>query len=186
MESPSPGKPWRGKRARVSYPPWGAASITSASGVAAKALKVGPLSPAQQATASACLNGTNQCVSFTATGARPEYGYVEGVAGTTQALALCETPALIAMRVRDMNGNPMAGASVALSQAVYAWAPPWPPHGRCSQPQLIANQTAAALSGLDGTVTFAPATIPGVATNVVGIAATGNASTLKIAVEQHP
>lgn len=167
-------------------PPLGAAVITSASGVAAKALQVGPLAPAQQATASACLNGTNQCVSFTATGARPEYGYVEGVAGTTQSLALAGTPAQIAMRVRDMNGNPMAGATVTLSQSVYAWAPPCPPHGRCARPQLLTNQTAAALSGLDGAVTFIPATIPGVATNVVGIASTGNASTLKIAVEQHP
>jgi hypothetical protein len=167
-------------------PPLGATEVTSASGVAAKVLQVGPLGPAQQATASACLNGTNQCVSFTATGARPEYGYVEGVAGTTQSLALAGTPAQIAMRVRDMNGNPMAGATVTLSQAVYAWAPPCPPHGRCAQPQLLTNQTAAALSGLDGTVTFIPATIPGVATNVTGIAATGNTSTLRIAVEQHP
>ena len=67
----------------------------------------------------------------------------------------------------------MAGATVTLAQAVYAWAPPCPPHGRCAQAQLLANQTATAVSGIDGTVTFSPASLSGTAINVAGIAATG-------------
>ncbi len=162
-----------------------AAVITSATGLAAKVLRVGPLGPGEQATASACLNGTNQCVSFTATGARSEYAYVEAVSGTVQSLDVAGTPEQIALRVRDMNGNPLAAATVTLYQAVYAWAPPCPPHGRCARPQLLLNQTATTRSGLDGAVTFIPASISGVATNMVGVAATGNTSTLNIAVEQH-
>jgi len=42
------------------------------------------------------------------------------------------------------------------------------------------------MSAVDGTVTFTPASIPGVPTTVIGIAATGSTSTLNIAVEQHP
>ena len=167
-------------------PAQGGAVVTSPSGVAAKALQVGPLSEGQQATASACLNGTSQCVNFTATAARQSLAYMEGVSGTLQSLSVTGTPAQITLRVRDTSGNPMAGATVTLYQSVYAWAPPCPPHGRCAQPQLLSNQSSAAISGLDGTVSFIPASISGVAINVIGVASMGSSSTLNIVVEQHP
>ncbi len=162
------------------------AAVTATSGVAAKALTVGPLTRGQQASAAACLNGTQQCVTFSALGARPEYATLEPVAGTSQSILASTSPSQIILRVRDMDGNAMAGGIVTLYQALYAWAPPCPPHGRCAQAQLLATQTSSATSGLDGTVSFAPASIPGVPTNVVGAAATGNTSTLVVAVEQHP
>jgi hypothetical protein len=80
----------------------------------------------------------------------------------------------------------MAGATVSVSQALYAWTPPCPPHGRCAQPQLLAKQTNTLTSALDGSVTLAPLTQTGVATTLQGLAATGNAGTLKFFVEQHP
>jgi len=161
-------------------------AITNSSGVAAKSLQVGPLSVDQQALASACLNGSNQCVSFTATGARPDLAYLESVAGTVQNIAVSATPAQITLRVRDTSGNPMAGATVTLFQSIFAWGAPCPPHGRCAQAQLLSNQVSTTMSAVDGTVTFTPASIPGVPTTVIGIAATGSTSTLNIAVEQHP
>jgi hypothetical protein len=85
-----------------------------------------------------------------------------------------------------MDGNPMAGATVNLYEALFAWAPACPPHGRCMQPELLSKQTATAASALDGTVTFTPATLPGAATNLSGLAATGNTSTVRITIEQHP
>ena len=51
---------------------------------------------------------------------------------------------------------------------------------------MLSAQTAAATSAVDGTVTFTPATLPGVATNVLGVATTGNAGTASVAIEQHP
>lgn len=161
-------------------------ATSSSSGIAAKAIAVGPLTEGQQSSASACLNGTTQCVNFAATGARPELASVESVSGTNQSVSISGTPAAIVMRVRDVDGNPMAGGTVTLYQALYAWAPPCPPHGRCAQPELLGYQTATAVSALDGTVSFAPATIPGVPTNTVGLAATGNTSTLGVAIEMHP
>ena len=116
----------------------------------------------------------------------PEYATVEAVSGTGQSVSISGTPAQIVLRVHDMDGNPMAGGMVTLYQALYAWAPPCPPHGRCAQTELLGYQTATAISALDGTVSFTPAAIPGVATNTVGIAATGNTSTLAVAIEQHP
>jgi hypothetical protein len=85
-----------------------------------------------------------------------------------------------------MNGNPMAGGTVTLYQALYAWAPPCPPHGRCAASELLASQTSTATSAIDGTVTFTPASLPGMPTNLVGLAATGNTSTLGVSIEEHP
>jgi hypothetical protein len=159
---------------------------TNASGVASKALTVGPLAEGQQMVATACVNGTSQCASFTITGARPEYAWIEAVSGTSQSLAVSGTPGQIVMRLRDMNGNPMAGGSVSLYEALYAWTPPCAPHGRCAAVELLGTQVSNATSAIDGSVTFTPATLPGVATNLGGVASTGNTSTLSVTVEQHP
>ena len=163
-----------------------ATAITNASGIATLALAVGPLAEGQLATVNACLNGTSQCVTFSAIGARTEYATLEAVSGTTQNMSVAGTPAQITLRLHDMDGNPMAAGTVTLYQALYAWAPPCPAHGVCPPAVLLATQTATAASALDGTVTFAPATLPGVPTNLVALAASGNSSTLSIAIEQHP
>lgn len=162
------------------------AAISNGNGIAAKALTVGPLTGGQLATSNACLNGTSQCVSFKVLGARPEYASLEAVQGTVQSVALSGTPNQITLRVLDMNGNPMAGGTVTLYQSLYAWRPPCSPHVRCSQATLLATQVGTATSALDGTVTFSPASLPGVATNMLGLAVTGNSGALNIAVEQHP
>ncbi|MGB7548059.1 MAG: IPT/TIG domain-containing protein [Terracidiphilus sp.] len=161
-------------------------ALSNTSGIASKTLSVGPLTEGQQAISTACVNGTASCANFTVLGARPEYAYLEAVSGTAQSMAVSGTPGQIILRLRDMNGNPMAGGTVTLFQALYAWAPPCPPHGRCAQTELLASQVSTATSALDGTVTFAPASIPGVATEMVGLAATGTTSTLGVAIEQHP
>jgi hypothetical protein len=163
-----------------------ASSTTDASGIAAKTLSVGPLTAGQQASAIACLNGTSECVTFQAFGARPEFAVLQPVSGTLQSVSATATPGVITLRLLDMNGNPMAGGTVTLSQSLYAWAPPCPPHGRCAGTQLLARQTSTAISALDGTVTFAPASLPGVATQLVGLASSGDSSSVNIAIEQHP
>jgi hypothetical protein len=162
------------------------ATITSSGGIAAKTLTVGPLGEGQQVTSIACVNGTTQCVTFQAFGSRPEYATLQAVAGTAQSMPASGAPSQIMLRVRDAGGNAMAGGTVTLYQTVYAWAPPCPPHGRCAEAQLLGTQTSTATSALDGTVIFTPAWLPGIATNMVGVAATGNSSTLSIRVEQHP
>jgi hypothetical protein len=164
----------------------GSTATTNASGIATTTLTVGPLTAGQTATSNACLNGTSQCVAFTAFGARPEYASLEAVSGTTQSLAVAATPSQITLRVLDMDGTPMAGGSVSLYQTLYAWAPPCPLHGLCAQAQRLATQVATATSALDGSVTFAPASIPGVATNLLGLAVTGNTASIHIAIEEHP
>ncbi|HEV2485232.1 MAG TPA: IPT/TIG domain-containing protein [Terracidiphilus sp.] len=162
-----------------------AAVLTNSGGIATRTLTVGPLAEGQTATISACLNGTSQCVAYTAYGARPEYAYLQPISGTTQTLVTSAAPAPIALRLLDMNGNPMAGGAVALYQALYAWAPPCAPHTVCPPSTLLATQTATAVSALDGTVTFSPAALPGVATSLQAIAASGNTAAVSIVIEQH-
>jgi hypothetical protein len=162
------------------------AAITTGVGIATQTLTVGPLAEGQLATINACLNGTSQCVTFSAIGARPEYATLEAVSGTAQSLSVAGTPSQITLRVIDMDGNPMAAGTVSLYQALYAWAPPCAAHGVCPPSNLLATQTATATSALDGTVTFMPATLPGVATNLLALAASGNTSSIGIEIEQHP
>jgi hypothetical protein len=159
---------------------------TGANGIAAKALTVGPLTEGQTATATACIGVTSQCVTFTAFGARPELATIQAVSGTSQSISVAETASQMVLRVFDTDGNPMAGGTVTLYQALYAWASPCSAHSRCAQAELLANQAAPATSVLDGTVIFAPASLPGVATNLIGLAVTGNTGTVNIAIEQHP
>jgi hypothetical protein len=162
------------------------AVTTSSSGIATRSLTVGPLAEGQQVSSTACLNGTSQCVTFTAFGARPEYATLEAVSGTVQSLSVSGTANQVTLRVLDMDGNPMAGGLVSIYQSLYAWAPPCPRHGRCAQPELLATQVATVISALDGTVSFTPASLPGVATNMLGVAVSGNTATLNLAIEQHP
>jgi hypothetical protein len=162
-----------------------AAVLTNSSGVANRILTVGPLAEGQTATIGACLNGTSQCITYTAFGARPQYACLQPISGTNQSLAASAVPAPIALRVFDMDGNPMAGGTVALYQALYAWAPPCFPHTVCTQGALLATRTATATSAIDGSVTFSPVTLPGVATSLIGLAASGNSATVPIAIGQH-
>jgi hypothetical protein len=164
----------------------GGPATSNGNGIATTVLTVGPLAEGQQAISAACVNGTSQCANFTASGARPEYAYVEAVSGTVQNLSISGAPNEIVLRLRDMNGNPMAGGTVTLYQALYAWAPPCPPHGRCASSELLASQASTATSAIDGTVIFTPASMPGVPTNLAGLAATGSTSTVRVAIEEHP
>ena len=176
---------WQAQGSGITSP--GAIAVaTNASGLATETLAVGPLTEGQTATINACLNGTNQCVTFSALGARAEYAALEAVSGTKQSLGLAGTPSQIVLRLVDMDGNPMAGGSVGLYQALYAWTPPCSPHVVCTQGALLATTAGMATSAVDGTVTFAPASLPGVAMELEGVAASGNASTVTVAVEVHP
>ena len=167
-------------------PQGSASALTNSAGIAVNTLTVGPLAEGQTVSINACLNGTSQCAAFNAYGARPEYALLESISGTTQTLAASATPSQIALRLLDMDGNPMAGGAVALYQALYAWSPPCAPHAVCTQGALLATQASTAASAVDGSVTFIPASLPGVATDLLGLAASGSTATVPVAIEQHP
>jgi hypothetical protein len=161
-------------------------AITNPSGLATRQLTVGPLAEGELATINACLNGTNQCVTYTALGARPEYASLEAVSGVSQITSVQSTPAQITLRILDMDGNSMAGGSVALYQALYAWTPPCGAEQVCAPSNLLATEVSTGSSAIDGTVIFTPASLPGIPTTLQALAATGNAASVNITIEQHP
>jgi hypothetical protein len=163
-----------------------AAVLTNSSGISTQTLTVGPLAEGQLATINACVNGTSSCTAFSVIGARPEYATVIAVSGTSQTLSVSGTPSQVVLRVLDMDGNPMANGTVSFYQALYAWTPPCDAHTVCAQGVLLATQTATATTAIDGSVTFTPVSMAGVATKLVGIAATGNTSTVGVSIEQEP
>ncbi len=111
---------------------------------------------------------------------------LQAVSGTEQHLVgTAIIPVPIYMRLLDMNGNAMAGGTVALYQALYTWTPPCNPHLVCPPRILLSAQSVTATSTIDGLITFTPVTLPGVATNLQTIAVTGNTAVLPIAIEQH-
>ncbi|MFP5276524.1 MAG: IPT/TIG domain-containing protein [Acidobacteriota bacterium] len=162
-----------------------ATATTDANGVATLTLTVGPLSEGQTASIQACLNGGSQCVRFSALGARTEYARLMPVSGTAQTVAGSGTPTQIVLRLLDSSGNPMAGGSVNFYQALYEWTPPCAAHTTCTLGALLATETGTARSAIDGTVLFTPASLPGVATRLYGLAAAGASATVPVAVEQH-
>jgi hypothetical protein len=164
----------------------GSAATTNSAGVASATLTVGSLAEGQTATTNACLNGGSTCVAFNAFGARPEFASLTSVSGTSQSMAVGAIAVPVVLRVLDMNGHPMAGGTVTVSQSLYAWTPPCRVHGRCAQAQLLAAQNTTVTAALDGSITVTPLTIAGAVTNLVGLAATGNAGSLTFAVELHP
>ena len=162
-----------------------AAVTTNAAGIGSATLTVGALAEGQTASTNACLTGSGTCAAFSAFGSRPEFASLTAISGVSQSMAVGSAPAQVSMRVLDMDGNPMAGGTVVVKQALYAWTPPCAPHGRCAQAQLLASQTLSLTSALDGSVSFTPLTLPGVATKLTGLAATGNAGSLGFSIELH-
>jgi hypothetical protein len=161
-------------------------AITNSSGLATRQLTVGPLAEGQLITINACLNGTSQCVTYTALGARAEYASLTAVSGVSQSISVQSTPSQVTLRIIDMDGNPMAGGSVVLYQALYAWSPPCSAKQVCTPGNLLATQVSTAASAIDGTVTFTPASFPGTPTTLQALATTGNTASVSITVEQHP
>ncbi len=161
-------------------------STSNGNGYANMLLTVGPLAEGQSSTTTACVNGTNYCATFTAFGARPEYATLTPISGTNQVLSASGSPAQTLVRVYDMNGNELAGATVSFYQNLYAWTPPCQLHQVCTPGELLAKNVSTTISALDGSVSFTPVSIPGTATNLAGLVTTGNSATLNVIVQQHP
>ncbi|HUB50527.1 MAG TPA: IPT/TIG domain-containing protein, partial [Terracidiphilus sp.] len=136
QNAPAPGQSVQWSSVAGIAAPSGAV-LTNANGIAAQTLTVGPLAEGQLATINACVNGTSSCATFSVVGARPEYSTLIAVSGTNQSLAASATPSQIVLRVFDMDGEPMAGGTVSLYQALYAWSPPCEPHAVCTQGVLL-------------------------------------------------
>jgi hypothetical protein len=66
--------------------------------------------------------------------------------------------------VQDGAGHPVVAAPVSIYQTVTAYTVACPDQGRCPAAPILASQATVAISALDGTVTIAPLTVNGAAT----------------------
>lgn len=160
-------------------------ATTSSAGIASKNLTVGPLTEGQLVTISACVNGTSNCATFSALGARPEYALLKAVSGTSQDISTSNTPSALVFRLLDMNGNQLAGGTVTLYQALYSWTGTCSTHTVCTTGTLLATQSSAATSALDGLVSFSPLSLSGTATSLKALAVSGYTANVSATVSRH-
>lgn len=80
---------------------------------------------------------------------------VSVVSGDAQSVGMGDSLGNVVLRVVDAAGHAVAGASVALYQAVTGWQPPCAT-GRCAAAPMYGKATATAMSDDDGQVTVTP------------------------------
>jgi hypothetical protein len=160
-------------------------SISDASGLVSNQLSVGSFIESVNATASACLAGTTNCVTFTVTPVHPETATLATWSGTSQYIAVGQTFAPAVLRVTDQFGHPLAGANVTFAEMLVGWTEPCPVQGTCPPAPVLGQQIIQATSDINGLATLTPLSGDGVAGRLLVLAATGDA-TLTFELEQHP
>ncbi len=164
-----------------------ASTITNASGYASTTITAGPLAALATATVRACeAQAPTACAQFTIHAVHTETASLTGVSGLGQQLAASGTPTAVVMEVTDAVGHPLAGATVNVYEALYAWQASCPSTGRCAATQKLGSQTLELTSDANGLVTMTPLTGNGQATTLLVTASTGLQSSLQFSIVQHP
>ena len=161
-------------------------SSTNTTGIASAVLNVTNLTANQSAVSQACLSGSSTCVQFTAMGSAPASATLSALSGASQEIEVGSSPVPVVIFVRDGSGNALAGATVSITQALYAWAPECPVHGRCDVPPLLSIERSNLVSASDGTISVTPIISSGNATTLQGVAAIGNAGLVQFVIDTHP
>jgi len=160
-------------------------SVSDANGLAGNQLSVGPFTASVNATASACLAGTTSCATFTVTPVHPETAALATWSGTSQYIGVTQAFAPAVLRATDQFGHSLAGASVTFAELLLGWTEPCPAQGTCPPAPVLGQQIVQATSDVNGLVTLTPLSGNGLATRLLVMTATGNA-TLTFELDQHP
>jgi hypothetical protein len=160
-------------------------SASDANGRARNQLSVGPFTASVNATATACLAGSNSCAKFTVTPVHAETAALASWSGTSQYIAAGQRFAPVVVRVTDPFGHPLAGASVTFAEMLTGWTQPCPVQGTCPPAPVLGEQIVEATSDIDGLVSLTPLSGSGLAARLLVMAATGDA-TLTFELDQHP
>ena len=114
----------------------------------------GALRDGEAATVQACawttVCGTQTLIAVAAANLRAAV-----VSGDAQSRSATDSLNDVALRVLDTYGNPVAGATVAVYQAVSGWQPACT-SGRCATAPVYGTSTSSTISDDDGLVTVSP------------------------------
>jgi len=166
--------------------PVDATSTTNAAGIASTTMTMSSAvaDAGSSFAATACVN--SHCANLTAIIARPNLAVLKSVSGTAQTIAATATPSAMQFRLYDTAGNPMAGGTVGLYEALYAWTAACPTHSVCPSGALLSTSSSVATSDLNGLVSFTPLSLTGTATKLSALAVSGDTANVAATVEQHP
>jgi hypothetical protein len=161
-------------------------STTNAAGIASTTMTMSSAvaDAGSSFAATACVN--SHCANLTAIIARPNLAILKSVSGTAQTIAATATPSAMQFRLYDTAGNPMAGGTVGLYEALYAWTAACPTHSVCPSGALLSTSSSVATSDLNGLVSFTPLSLTGTATKLSALAVSGDTANVAATVEQHP
>ena len=138
-------------------------TLTDATGASSVQAVLGPLAAGAKASMTACA-WTAVCAEFDATGVPATAFQLSIAGGGQQALTGGAAFSPMVALVQDGAGHAVAAAPVSVYQTVRAMNVACPSQGRCPAAPILATQATVQVSALDGTVTVAPLSVPGVAT----------------------
>lgn len=142
---------WTASTSRVGF----TASASTANGGGLSSLAtMGALRDGEVATVQGCawttVCGTQTLIAVAAANLRAAV-----VSGDAQSRSATDSLNNVTLRVLDTSGNPVAGATVGVYQAVSGWQPACNT-GRCATAPVYGTATSSAISDDDGTVTISP------------------------------
>ncbi len=146
---------------------------------------VGGLAGGGTASIQACA-WTTTCVTLPLLGVAADQQAIVAVSGDSQVVSASTSLGAVKLRVTDLAGHGVAGATVQVYQAVYGWQPACPAAGRCAEPPLYGTSTSAAVSDDDGYLSFSPLQYGGTAAVTRVVAATGTTGYLALTLTKQP
>jgi len=160
-------------------------SLANDQSIAQTSATAGPLTGATHASASACAWST-VCTAFTVDGVSDAQLQLAAANGTSQSIPALANYTPVVLRITDPYGHPVAGAAVTIHQATAPSLPPCPAQGRCPISPVYQTLSTTLLSGIDGTISFAPLQQAGGAAVTHLAASTGTAGFLAFDLSQQP
>jgi hypothetical protein len=150
-------------------------------------VRAGAVTLNSTATVSACMSqALSTCAQFAIVAENASTALLTAVSGAGQELAASGTPAPLVVKVTDLFGRPLAGATVGFYQTLSAWQPACASEGFCPPAQTLQQQAVTEISDANGLVTVTPLTLAGQATNLLVNATTGAQTSVVFSVTQHP
>jgi hypothetical protein len=159
--NPAPGQPVHWTQAG-GYALTATDTLTDAPGTTSVVATLGPLAGGAQASATACA-WTKICVMFSAAGVPVGSMQALILIGAQQSITGAAAFTPVVVQVVDAAGHSVTGAAVSIYQALTALDVTCPAQGRCPAAPILASNAQVTNSASDGTITFTPLSLAGVA-----------------------